>query len=93
MNTCRIAFEGGYTAVKLYFMLGLPTETMEDVAGIIELAHRILDFYFSMPVRPKGKGITISVSVSTFVPKPFTPFQWEAQDTMEMVKSKTETSC
>ena len=88
MNTCRIAFEGGYTAVKLYFMLGLPTETMEDVAGIIELAHRILDFYFSMPVRPKGKGITISVSVSTFVPKPFTPFQWEAQDTMEMVKAK-----
>lgn len=88
MNTCRIAFEGGYTAVKLYFMLGLPTETMEDVAGIIELAHHILDFYFSMPVRPKGKGITISVSVSTFVPKPFTPFQWEAQDTMEMVKAK-----
>ncbi len=88
MNTCRIAFEGGYTAVKLYFMLGLPTETMEDVAGIIELAHRILDFYYAMPSRPKGKGITISVSVSTFVPKPFTPFQWEAQDTMETVKAK-----
>ena len=88
MNTCRIAFEGGYTAVKLYFMLGLPTETMEDVAGIIELAHRILDFYYAMPSRPKGKGITISVSVSTFVPKPFTPFQWEGQDTMETVKAK-----
>lgn len=88
MNTCRIAFEGGYTAVKLYFMLGLPTETMEDVAGIIELAHRILVFYYAMPSRPKGKGITISVSVSTFVPKPFTPFQWEAQDTMETVKAK-----
>ncbi|MGI5896791.1 MAG: TIGR03960 family B12-binding radical SAM protein [Oscillospiraceae bacterium] len=88
MNTCRIAFEGGYTSVKLYFMLGLPTETMEDVAGIIELAHRILDLYFSMPNRPKGKGINISVSVSTFVPKPFTPFQWEPQDTMDMVITK-----
>ena len=88
MNTCRIAFEGGYTAVKLYFMLGLPTETMEDVEGIIELAHRILDYYYTMPVRPKGKGVTISISVSTFVPKPFTPFQWEAQDTMEMIKEK-----
>jgi len=88
MNTCRIAFEGGYTSVKLYFMLGLPTETMDDVAGIIELAHRVLDCYYTMPVRPKGKGINISVSVSTFVPKPFTPFQWEAQDTMEVVKAK-----
>lgn len=88
MNTCRIAFEGGYTSVKLYFMLGLPTETLEDVAGIIELAHRILDLYFSLPNRPKGKKISISVSVSTFVPKPFTPFQWEAQDTREMVTQK-----
>lgn len=88
MNSCRIAFEGGYTAVKLYFMLGLPTETMEDVAGIIELAQRVLDLFYTMPNRPKGKGITISVSVATFVPKPFTPFQWEPQDTREMVAAK-----
>ena len=88
MRTCRIAFEGGYTAVKLYFMLGLPTETMEDVAGIIELAQRIVDCYYTLPNRPKGKGITISVSVATFVPKPFTPFQWEAQDTMDEVIAK-----
>lgn len=79
MNGCRIAFEGGYTAVKLYFMLGLPTETMEDIEGIAELCQKIIDLYYSIPSRPKGKGIKISVSLSTFIPKPFTPFQFEPQ--------------
>lgn len=78
-RTCKTAFEGGYTAVKLYFMLGLPTETDEDLRGIAELGQRIVDLYYSMPERPRGKSVSVSISVSTFVPKPFTPFQFEPQ--------------
>ncbi|WP_270739227.1 TIGR03960 family B12-binding radical SAM protein [Massilioclostridium coli] len=89
MSTCRIAFEGGYTSVKLYFMLGLPTETMDDVAGIVQLGQKVVDLYYSLPNRKKGKGgVSVSISASTFVPKPFTPFQWEPQDTPEMVAEK-----
>lgn len=88
MNSCHIAFSGGYTNVKLYFMIGLPTETMEDVAGIIELAQKVVELFYHMKDRPKGKSVTVSVSVSTFVPKPFTPFQWEPQDTMDTIAEK-----
>lgn len=88
MHSCHIAFSGGYTNVKLYFMIGLPTETLEDVAGIIELAQKVVELFYHMKDRPKGKGVNVSVSVSTFVPKPFTPFQWEPQDTMEMIAEK-----
>ncbi len=87
-KTCRLAFEGGWTSVKLYFMLGLPTETMEDVEGIADLAQRVVDAFYSMPERPKGKSVNVSVSVATFVPKPFTPFQWEPQDNLETVVEK-----
>lgn len=78
-RTCRTAFEGGYTAVKLYFMLGLPTETDEDLKGIADLGNRIIDLFYSLPDRPKGKAPSVSISVSTFVPKPFTPFEFEPQ--------------
>ncbi len=89
LRSCRLAFEGGYTAVKLYFMIGLPTETLEDVTGITLLAASILNEFFSMPNRPKGgSGINITVSVSTFVPKPHTPFQWVGQDKLEVIKEK-----
>jgi radical SAM family uncharacterized protein len=88
MNTCRIAFEGGYSSVKLYFMMGLPTETDEDIVGITELANRIIDLYYSIENRPKGRGVQISISCATFVPKPFTPFQFEPQDTREMIEHK-----
>lgn len=88
MNTCRIAFEGGYSAVKLYFMMGLPTETDDDIRGIADLAQRIVDLFYSIENRPKGKGVQISISVATFVPKPFTPFQFEPQDTREMIEHK-----
>lgn len=87
MNTCKIAFEGGYSSVKLYFMMGLPTETDEDILGIIDLAKRIIDLYYSIPNHPKGK-VQISASVSTFVPKPFTPFQFEPQDTRQQIEHK-----
>ena len=88
MSTCKIAFEGGYSSVKLYFMMGLPTETDEDIIGIAELAQRILDLYYSIENRPKGRSPQISVSCATFVPKPFTPFQFEPQDTRAEIERK-----
>ena len=88
LDTCRMSFESGYTAVKLYFMMGLPTETEEDVKAIIELAQKVVDLFYHMPNRPKGKGITVSISVACFVPKPFTPFEFEPQDTPEQFVKK-----
>lgn len=85
LGTCRTAFAGGYTQVKLYFMLGLPTETDEDLAGIAELGQKIVNEYYNMPNRPKGKAVNVGISVSTFVPKPFTPFQFEPQITREEI--------
>jgi len=88
MDTVNKAFRGGWSAVKLYFMMGLPTETAEDIVGIAKLAQRVVDAYYYNPDKPKGKGVTVSVSASCFVPKPFTPFQWEPQDTMEQLLEK-----
>ncbi len=78
MRTCRIAFEGGYTTVKLYFMMGLPTETDEDIIGIADLAQKVVNLFYDMPERAKGK-LQVSISTATFVPKPFTPFEFEPQ--------------
>jgi radical SAM superfamily enzyme YgiQ (UPF0313 family) len=69
-------------------MMGLPTETAEDIVGIAKLAGRVVEAYYQNPDKPKGKGVTVSVSASCFVPKPFTPFQWEPQDTMEQLMEK-----
>ena len=88
IHTCKIAFEGGYTTVKLYFMIGLPTETMDDVAAIADLGRTVVDTYYTAENRVKGKSPKVTVSASSFVPKPFTPFQWEPQDTMETLKEK-----
>ena len=90
MRTCRTAFEGGYSNVKLYFMMGLPTETDEDIAGIAELAQKVVDLYYSIPERPKGRGVQVSISTATFVPKPFTPFEFEPQATREEIMHKQE---
>lgn len=84
MNTCRIAFEGGACAVKLYFMIGLPTETDEDIKGIAYTAQRIVDLFYSLPIK-RARGLFITISLSTFVPKPFTPFQWEPQITLDEI--------
>ncbi len=82
LSTCATAFSGGWSNVKLYFMLGLPTETDEDVLGIAELANKVLHtWYENRP--PKSRGVNITVSTAYFIPKPFTPFQWEAQITPE----------
>ncbi len=88
LSTCRKAFRGGWTKVKLYFMIGLPTETMEDVAGIPALGQAVVNAYYQNPNKPKGKSVGVTVSASCFVPKPFTPFQWEAQDTLEQFEGK-----
>ena len=87
MKSCRIAFEGGYSSVKLYFMLGLPTETLEDIAAIKDLADKIIDLYYNTENRSK-KPITISISLSTFIPKPFTPFEYEPQATKEQIEER-----
>ncbi len=84
MRTCAIAFEGGYTNVKLYFMMGLPTETDEDIIGIADLAQKVVNLFYEMPERPKGK-VQVSISTATFVPKPFTPFEFEPQVTKEEI--------
>ncbi len=88
LRTCRTAFEGGYSNVKLYFMMGLPTETDEDIAGIIHLAQKVVDMFYRLPDRPKGRGVSVTVSVACFVPKPFTPFEFEPQDTREELRRK-----
>ena len=78
LSTCRIAFEGGWNSVKLYFMLGLPTETDEDVLGIAELSEKVLQTWKRYAAN-KSRGVKITVSTSCFIPKPHTPFQWESQ--------------
>ena len=90
MNTCHVAFEGGYTTVKLYFMIGLPTETMDDVADIANLGQKVVNTFYQAENRPKGKSPRVTVSASSFVPKPFTPFQWEPQDTMDTLREKQQ---
>ena len=82
MNSCRIAFEGGWNSLKLYFMLGLPTETDEDVIAIAELAERILLVWKENAVN-KNRGLRLTISTSLFVPKPHTPFQWNGQISSE----------
>lgn len=88
LNSVKIAFEGGYTNIKLYFMLGLPTETTEDVEGIYELAKKVIDQYYANPNRKKGKPPSVSISLSTFIPKPFTPFEFEPQADEETIRER-----
>ena len=82
MNSCRTAFLGGWNTVKLYFMLGLPTETDEDVLGIADLAKKVLQLWRET-APDKRRGCRITVSTACFVPKPHTAFQWEPQVTRE----------
>ncbi|HPJ02965.1 MAG TPA: TIGR03960 family B12-binding radical SAM protein [Candidatus Limiplasma sp.] len=82
------SFENGWNSVKLYFMTGLPTETMEDIEGIFKLSKAAVDRYYAVPKPKRAKGLRITVSTSVFVPKPFTPFQWCAQDTPEAIREK-----
>ena len=82
LNTCRIAFEGGWNSVKLYYMLGLPTETDDDIRGIAQMANDVLHTWREY-AKYKNRGVKITISTSCFIPKPFSPFQWEPQISME----------
>ncbi len=89
LNGCKLLFEGGWDRVKLYFMLGLPTETDEDLRGIGALSDKIVDTYFELPKETRSnRSVSAVLSTSCFVPKPFTPFQWAAQDTCETFMKK-----
>ncbi len=88
LRACGLAFEGGKTNVKLYFMMGLPTETYEDLDGIPELAKHVIDGFYQTPNRPKGRTPQVTISCACFIPKPFTAFQWDAQDTLESLDDK-----
>lgn len=89
LNACAIAFAAGYNNVKLYFMMGLPTETDEDLAGIAAIVRDVI-YTFRKNGKNKARGIKINVGVSTFVPKAQTPFQWVGQATREEVRRKQE---
>ena len=90
MRAVGIAFRGGKSNVKLYFMNGLPTETYEDIEGIAGLAGRVVKEYYQLPKSERPRGVSVTISVSCFVPKPFTPFQWEKQDSFELLMDKQE---
>ena len=88
LDSVGLAFRGGWNGVKLYFMIGLPFETMEDVEGIAGLGLKVCDEYFKVPKEDRNRGLEVTISTSSFVPKPFTPFQWEPQDSMDELRTK-----
>lgn len=89
LKGATLAFEGGWNRVKLYFMLGLPTETQEDIRGIAELSNKIaMAYYDTVPKEKRNGKVQIVASTSFFIPKPFTPFQWASQCTKEQFLEK-----
>ncbi len=89
IDSVTSAFELGWSTIKLYFMIGLPFETMEDVEGIAHLANKVVEAYYGVPKEKRQKRLSVTVSTSSLVPKPFTPFQWEPQDSREeMIKKQ-----
>ncbi len=89
LNACEIAFKGGWNNVKLYFMIGLPTETEEDLDGIAEICRKVA-YCWKMNTNNRARGVRVTASASCFVPKPQTPFQWDKQDTLEVFQEKQE---
>ncbi|HAA26107.1 MAG TPA: TIGR03960 family radical SAM protein [Ruminiclostridium sp.] len=90
VKSAELAFNGGWNSIKLYFIIGLPTETMEDIEGIARLMQKIINVYNEIPKNRRPKGLKLTVSAACFVPKPFTPFQWFGQDTQEMFYEKQD---
>lgn len=90
LRGCHLAFSGGWDRVKLYFMIGLPTETEEDLLGICELTAKIVETYYDLPKEDRKRPVSVVASSSCFVPKPFTPFQWDAQDSHEKFLEKAK---
>ncbi len=90
LKAVNVAYDVGKTSVKLYFMNGLPTETDEDIEGIALLAKKVIEEFYQNPNHNKQRRPSVTVSVSCFVPKPFTPFQWEKQNTFDELMRKQE---
>ena len=90
LKTSKLIFENGWNSVKFYFMIGLPYEEDEDIVGIKDLAYKVQDTYYSIDKMNRPKGARITVSTSSFVPKPFTPFMWAPQDTMDELRRKQD---
>ena len=90
LKGCELAFSGGWNRVKLYFMIGLPTETEEDLLGIARLSEKIVDKYYELPKEKRSRPVNVVASSSCFVPKPFTPFQWDAQNTYQEFGEKAK---
>lgn len=88
LKSVRDAFESGWSSIKLYTMLGLPTENASDLEGLVQLARDVIDQYFAVPKERRARGLRVAVSTSTFVPKPHTPFQWEPQDPLDVIEEK-----
>ena len=88
LRGCKEAFESGYTSVKLYFMMGLPTETDEDVIAIGDLCQKVVDLFYALPNRPKGRSVNVSASVACFIPKPKTPFEICGYNGVDELKRK-----
>ena len=88
LRACKVAFSAGKNSIKLYFMQGHPTETDEDVVGIADLASHVVKAFYETPDRNKARPVQVTLSVACFIPKPFTPFQWEKQDTIEEAERK-----
>lgn len=88
LHTVDIAFSEGWNRIKLYFMIGLPTETIEDVLAILELGKKIVDAYYNKKDLQSTRAVEVALSTAVFVPKPFTPFQWFGQDKMDVTRKK-----
>ncbi len=88
ITSATLAFEGGWNNVKLYFMIGLPYENYEDIKGIADLSQKVVECYYGSEKTNKRRAPSVSISVASFVPKPFTPFQWAKQNTMEELSDK-----
>lgn len=88
MRSVSLAFDGGWITVKLYFMIGLPYETDEDIAGIARLAEKVVECYYSSQKTNRKRAPSVNISVSSFVPKPFTPFQWAGQNDVDTLRRK-----
>ncbi len=88
LRAAGVAFSAGKNQVKLYFMNGLPYETLEDIEGIASLAKKVIESYYKTPGRSRGKQPKVTISVACFIPKPFTPFQWEGQNTAAQLEEK-----
>jgi radical SAM family uncharacterized protein len=88
IQAVKKAFELGWNNIKLYFMIGLPTETYEDLDGIVDLAYKVVNLYYQVSKEKRSKGLNVTISTSSFVPKPFTPFQWQPQETIQNLRKK-----